>query len=40
MQDKKMVIVTGGSRGIGAAFARPIIKGFWGESLSRTKPVI
>ena len=41
MQDKKMVIVTGGSRGIGAAICESLLsKGFGVMSLSRTKPVL
>ena len=39
MQDKKMVVVTGGSRGIGAAVCESLSsKGFGVISLSRTKP--
>lgn len=41
MPDKKMVIVTGGSRGIGAATCENLLsKGFSVISLSRTKPLL
>jgi NAD(P)-dependent dehydrogenase (short-subunit alcohol dehydrogenase family) len=40
MPDKKMVIVTGGSRGIGAATCECLLsKGFGVISLSRSEPV-
>jgi NAD(P)-dependent dehydrogenase (short-subunit alcohol dehydrogenase family) len=41
MPDKKMVVVSGGSRGIGAATCECLLsKGFGVISLSRTEPAL